>query len=30
MKLNQKGREKLIEAFDKVDRKFNEVYKKII
>ena len=24
--LNQKGRERLIEAFDKVDRKFNEVY----
>jgi len=27
--LNQKGREKLIEAFDKVDRKFNEVYTKL-
>ena len=27
--LNQKGRERLIEAFDKVNRKFNEVYKKL-
>ena len=27
--LNQKGREKLIEAFDKVNRKFNEVYTKL-
>ena len=27
--LNQKGRERLIEAFDKVDRKFNEVYTKL-
>ena len=28
-KLNQKGRERLIEAFDKVNRKFNEVYTKL-
>ncbi len=28
--LNQKGRERLIKAFDKVDRKFNEVLYKII
>ncbi|MDA9701767.1 chromosome segregation protein SMC [Candidatus Pelagibacter sp.] len=27
--LNQKGRQRLIEAFDKVDRKFNEVYTKL-
>ncbi len=27
--LNQRGRERLIEAFDKVDRKFNEVYTKL-
>ena len=27
--LNQKGRERLIEAFDKVDRKFNEVYTRL-
>ena len=27
--LNQKGRERLIEAFDKVNRKFNEVYTKL-
>ena len=27
--LNQKGRERLIEAYDKVDRKFNEVYTKL-
>ena len=27
--LNQKGREKLIDAFDKVNRKFNEVYTKL-
>ena len=27
--LNRKGRERLIEAFDKVDRKFNEVYTKL-
>ena len=27
--LNQKGRERLIEAFDKVNRKFNEVYIKL-
>ena len=27
--LNQKGRERLIEAFEKVDRKFNEVYTKL-
>ena len=27
--LNQKGRERLVEAFDKVDRKFNEVYTKL-
>ena len=27
--LNQKGRERLIEAFDKVNRKFNEVYKRL-
>ena len=27
--LNQKGRERLIDAFDKVDRKFNEVYTKL-
>ena len=27
--LNQKGREKLIEAFEKVNRKFNEVYTKL-
>ncbi len=27
--LNQKGRERLIKAFDKVDRKFNEVYTKL-
>ncbi len=27
--LNQKGRERLIQAFDKVDRKFNEVYTKL-
>ena len=27
--LNQKGRERLIEAFEKVDRKFNEVYKRL-
>ncbi len=28
--LNQKGRERLIEAFEKVNRKFNEVYTKLI
>ena len=28
--LNQKGRERLIEAFEKVNRKFNEVYTKTI
>ncbi len=28
-KLNQKGRERLLEAFDKVNRKFNEVYTKL-
>jgi len=27
--LNQKGRERLLEAFDKVNRKFNEVYTKL-
>ncbi|MFL2889052.1 MAG: chromosome segregation SMC family protein [Candidatus Pelagibacter sp.] len=27
--LNQKGRDRLIEAFDKVNRKFNEVYTKL-
>ena len=27
--LNQKGRERLIEAFDKVNRKFNEVYTRL-
>ena len=27
--LNQKGRERLLEAFDKVSRKFNEVYTKL-
>ena len=27
--LNEKGRERLIEAFDKVDRKFNDVYTKL-
>tara|TARA_B100001250_G_scaffold397146_1_gene403951 strand:+ start:83 stop:2527 length:2445 start_codon:yes stop_codon:yes gene_type:complete len=27
--LNQKGREKLLEAFKKIDRKFNEVYTKL-
>ena len=27
--LNQRGRERLLEAFDKVDRKFNEVYTKL-
>ena len=27
--LNQKGRERLIEAFDRVNRKFNEVYTKL-
>ena len=27
--LNRKGREKLLEAFEKVDRKFNEVYTKL-
>ena len=27
--LNQKGRERLLDAFDKVSRKFNEVYKKL-
>ena len=27
--LNQKGRERLIDAFDKVNRKFNEVYTKL-
>jgi chromosome segregation protein len=27
--LNQKGREKLLDAFEKVNRKFNEVYKKL-
>jgi chromosome segregation protein len=27
--LNQKGRKRLVEAFDKVDRKFNEVYTKL-
>jgi chromosome segregation ATPase len=29
MSLNQKGRERLIEAFEKVNRKFNEVYTKL-
>ena len=29
MNLNQKGRERLVEAFDKVNRKFNEVYTKL-
>ena len=28
--LNQKGRERLLEAFDKVSRKFNEVYTKLL
>ena len=28
-KLNQKGRERLVEAFEKVNRKFNEVYIKL-
>ena len=28
-KLNQKGRERLVEAFEKVNRKFNEVYTKL-
>ena len=28
-KLNQKGRERLLDAFDKVSRKFNEVYTKL-
>lgn len=28
-KLNQKGRERLLDAFDKVNRKFNEVYTKL-
>ena len=28
--LNQKGRERLVEAFDKVNRKFNEVYTKLL
>ncbi len=28
-KLNQKGRERLIDAFEKVNRKFNEVYTKL-
>ena len=28
-KLNQKGRDRLIEAFEKVNRKFNEVYTKL-
>ena len=27
--LNQKGRERLVEAFEKVNRKFNEVYTKL-
>ena len=27
--LNQKGRERLIDAFEKVNRKFNEVYTKL-
>ena len=27
--LNQKGRKKLLEAFEKVNRKFNEVYTKL-
>ena len=27
--LNQKGRERLLEAFEKVNRKFNEVYTKL-
>jgi chromosome segregation protein len=27
--LNQKGRERLLEAFTKVNRKFNEVYTKL-
>ena len=27
--LNQKGRERLLEAFEKVDRKFNDVYTKL-
>ena len=27
--LNQKGRERLLEAFEKVNRKFNEVYRKL-
>ena len=29
MNLIQKGRERLIEAFEKVNRKFNEVYTKL-
>ena len=29
MNLNQKGRERLLEAFEKVNRKFNEVYTKL-
>ena len=27
--LNQKGRERLLDAFEKVNRKFNEVYTKL-
>ena len=28
--LNQRGRERLLDAFDKVSRKFNEVYTKLL
>ena len=28
--LNQKGRERLLEAFTKINRKFNEVYTKLL
>ena len=28
--LNQKGRERLLDAFEKVNRKFNDVYTKVI
>ena len=28
--LNQKGRERLLDAFEKVNRKFNEVYIKLL
>ena len=29
MNLNQKGRERLLDAFEKVNRKFNDVYTKL-